>query len=710
MDTLGKTLAFALLATCCLHAGAARASGDFSCTTVWALYQRTYADCDNLPFLSPGNDTRINLQLLLLDAGRADIEAAPKTDSPTPPIAESASPFTWEAFSDLIGPKSTAASDESDANSDFASGEGSRCRSDGSGTQAFQAAIDASPALPAAERTALSTARATLSPTCAGAAAPTAYTLPAGLRSPLGRQFGDYLAGTAAFYGGDFDGARKHYVALQAASQAWLKETARYMVGRAALNQAQAAAFDEYGQLTMEKVDAAALKDAEQAFQTYLHDFPKGRYTASARGLLRRVYWLGNEPRKLAAELDWSFAHPEPGERNVSVGDLVREADNKLLTRVKTADVADPMLLATLDLMAMRDDSANPDTKSGVIKFDDLAAQKPIFAKDASLFAYLLAAHRFYIESDPAGALGYLGPTPRPGPMNNLAFSREVLRGLALEAAKNWADARQLWLRMIGEAKSAFQRPVLDLALASNLEHDGRLADVFAAGSPIRDPQVREVLIRYAAGPVLLAERAGAPDGAARERRVAWYVLLYKDLMRGRYGAFAGDATLLVPKVDAPTKSDDPRDPWIDQALFDWPGAKDGYVCGNLHELAAVLAVNPQQSHGLLCLGEFVRLKELDGNPLDAPPSAVELGGAPSQFTGTVFSRLNAYEIIIADAKAPADDRAYALYRAIKCYAPSGIDECGGHDVPKSERAHWFRMLKTAYARSDWADILKYYW
>jgi hypothetical protein len=157
MITLRNILPLALLTVCCLQVSAARASGDFRCATVWALDQRTYADCDNLPLLSPGNDTPVKLQWLLLNAGRAD------------------------------------------ANSDYASGEGSRCRSDGAVTQAFDAALDASPTLPAAERTALSTARGALSPTRTDNGASLAYTSPAVLRSTLGRQFGDHLAGTAAY-------------------------------------------------------------------------------------------------------------------------------------------------------------------------------------------------------------------------------------------------------------------------------------------------------------------------------------------------------------------------------------------------------------------------------------------------------------------------------------------------------------------------------
>ncbi|MEJ0066296.1 MAG: hypothetical protein WDM85_13475 [Caulobacteraceae bacterium] len=73
--------------------------------------------------------------------------------------------------------------------------------------------------------------------------------------------------------------------------------------GRVALNQAQAGAFDEYGLLQTEKVDAAALKDAEAGFAAYLKAYPAGQYAASARGLQRRVAWLGGPAAQAGGRL-----------------------------------------------------------------------------------------------------------------------------------------------------------------------------------------------------------------------------------------------------------------------------------------------------------------------------------------------------------------------------------------------------------------------
>src|SRR5476649_627180 len=52
----------------------ARARSDDSCYPDWRVSRDTLDPCNNLPFLSPGNDSRANLRLLL-----ADKKAAPLT-------------------------------------------------------------------------------------------------------------------------------------------------------------------------------------------------------------------------------------------------------------------------------------------------------------------------------------------------------------------------------------------------------------------------------------------------------------------------------------------------------------------------------------------------------------------------------------------------------------------------------------------------------
>ena len=95
---------------------------------------------------------------------------------------------------------------------------------------------------------------------------------------------------------------------------------------------------------------------------------------------------------------------------------------------------------------------------------------------------------------------------------------------------------------------------------------------------------------------------------------------------------------------------------------------------------------------------------------MGAPKPAVELTSAPTQFAGVGVSRLDIYKAVIADAKAAPDLRAYALYRAVNCWAPSAYNSCDSTDAPKSQRKAWHDELKAKYRDSVWAQKLKYYW
>ena len=64
----------------------------------------------------------------------------------------------------------------------------------------------------------------------------------------------------------------------------------------------------------------------------------------------------------------------------------------------------------------------------------------------------------------------------------------------------------------------------------------------------------------------------------------------------------------------------------------------------------------------------------------------------------------------LSGCSAAKEEKAYALYRAINCYAPSGNNSCGSQEIPLSQRKGWFNTLKRQYGTSQWAKQLKYYW
>jgi hypothetical protein len=123
----------------------------------------------------------------------------------------------------------------------------------------------------------------------------------------------------------------------------------------------------------------------------------------------------------------------------------------------------------------------------------------------------------------------------------------------------------------------------------------------------------------------------------------------------------------------------------------------------------ATLEKNPLAPTARLCLGEFLRLNGFDWFPFDAPLEQ-GLGSSRPLFPGMPITRQAIYRGVIADPAASAADKAYALFRAVNCYAPAGSNGCGGEEVALSQRKAWFQRLKREYPQSRWARELKYYW
>jgi len=690
-----RLLAFSLLLATALWQRPAAASFDMWCEPSWTLVHRDMSECDNMAMLSPGNDTRVNLLLLILDQ-RGKAIVAPAGGSTPDPLAE------WPIFAQRFTP----APAETEGEDEYAYGEGSRCRSNGSGAEAFVAQVNAATEIPEAERTILINTRQGLQPDCAAAAggAAIAEALQP-VQSPLGKSFAAYLQGAQAFYDGDYDTAKTHFSGLTGVQQPWLAETARYMLARVEVNRAQIDAFDEYGYPKETAADAKVIDAAEAGFRDYLSAYPQGAYAASARGLLRRVYWLGKRTDPLAAAYKEMFAAGSPNPGGIDDVALLDEIDNKLLMASGFAPSTDPILLAVDDLLRMRGgEGSTPITR------EEVEAQRATFAANRALLDYLLAVHDFYIGNKPDAVLASIPASTGQAPLGYLEFSRQMLRGMALEAQKDGA-VRDHWLGLLAFASQPLQRPAVELALALHDERASQLDQVFAADSRITNPSIREILLRNVADADLLRRQANDTALPQHERDIALYVLLYKELTRGRYADFVKDVVLV--RGDAPVEGytgglSTTEAPPL--GVFTQTTTLGDYGCGPLKDTAAKLAKNPKAPKAQLCLADFLRANGFDQNLLDTQPEAEQLGSTASLFKGAPYARFDVYKSLIGSAKTSPEEKAYALFRAVRCYAPAQINSCGGEDVPQEQRKAWFQQLKKRYPNSKWAKELQGYW
>ncbi|WP_404480521.1 hypothetical protein [Novosphingobium sp. BL-52-GroH] len=695
---------------------AAGASGDYGCSPGWTLATSSF-ECAGSAVIGPRNDTRVNLAFLLRD--RAGIAAPGKLAYPARgwENADFGHVFLgWDELQAAFWPRPQTTGEGT--GQDYA---GSRCQTLGSGGEAFRAALSASKALKPGERETLAAARDLVKPACDGDKGQASW--PA-LSSAAGQGYLAYLQGARAFYADDFAVARARFADLARSREPWLAQTARYMAARTELAAAQAGAFDEWGGYAGgDKVDRASAERAGRALQDYLSAYPKGLYAASAAGLTRRVAWLLGEGPVLARSYAALLATQSPLAPQSPA--LIEEVESKVLFGTGLgADADAPVLLATWDLLRMRryaqDDrpllvSEVPEPLTSA----QLAAQQPAFAGAPDLYAYLQASFAYHVARDYRRVLALVPDDARAKSFTPLAFSRQMLRGLALEKLGD-RNAAGFFQQMTGGARDLYQRPAVELALAMHWERSGELTKVFAPSSPITEPEIRTLLLAHVAGPDLLRRQAGAREAGQVERDVALFTLIAKDLGRGRYADGVADLAL-VPANASTTgwvgtgwtggwMSADPESrPPV--GLFLRGKFQEDYVCPALARTVAALAARPGDVKARLCLAEFYRLNGFDDYLADRDhPPGNQLGGTAGLFPGKVTPRAGLYAAVLADRSATPEDTAYALYRSVMCYAPSRNNSCGGADASEAQRRAWFQRLKRDYPKSKWAIDLKYYW
>jgi hypothetical protein len=725
-----------LLLGLALWPAGAGASGDGGCDVKWTLTAPTYA-CASRVVIGPGNDTRVNLLLLLDD--RAGLTgrglAVPKDESGYYGSFGYGETFLdWDRLTATFYP--SALSDPYREPAEF---EGSRCQNVRAAGEQFLAAVNRNPRVPAADRQTLAKARDAVLGVCkaqygdpyagipfdklteaqidsrfeamqnSGRRNVPEAALPTGYASADAREFAAYLAGSAEFYRGDWAQARARFTAARAANDAWVRETAYYMAARSDLAAAQAPGFDKWGDFDVAKADKAVAAQAETALAAYLAAYPSGRYAASARGLFRRAEWLESAVAKQGRT--YAGLVQAADAKNVATARLIEEIDDKyLLGKDAGQAFSGPWLLADHDLLRMRH-SADPTDdqydRDGLAPLTaaELAGQAAVFAGQPALYDFLKANFAYYVAHDYRAVLRLLPDDAKKPAYTPLQFSRQALRGMALAELRDRNEAG-FWQQLLGGANGAYQRPTVELALALDWERGGQVARVFAPGSPIGDPQIRAILLQYAVGPAVLRDVAGKAGRSATERDIAAFVLLYKELLRGTYAQAASDFALV--RATAPTDWSQSPD-GLPAGYFTRGKFAESYPCPALHDTVARLAANARDVKARLCLGDFYRLNGFDDFDFDGGRAKGELGSFAAYPGGSTY-RGRIYADIIGEPAVAHEDRAYALYRAIQCYAPSGYNSCGGAEVPVAQRKAWFQRLKGEFGDTRWAKEAKYYW
>lgn len=691
-------------------------SGGAYCSPEWHP-EAAAPNCASQIAIAPGNDTRVNLYLLMHDRAGNTGEGKELPDTGWGALYGQ-NFFKWENLREAWVPRSAE-------RRVYSRQFGTRCQTIESGKTAFLGAMNRNSRLKADDKAALADMRDRLDGACESG--PDSWDAPgeggyfANVRAEAiegdpANGYLAYLEGSAAFYSGEWARATSYFTMVaERANDAWLADTASYMQARTLLNVAIQSGADKWGYLRQDEAESGAAVFAHKALRDYLKAHPDGAYTKSAQGLLRKANWLSGDTAAQASEYARMLQQADPASEEAAR--IIEEADDKYLMRDLASEPNDPLLLATRNLKRMRmwDSDYLADD---LLTADELAGQADAFADHPELYSFLQANHAFYVAKDHRAVLRLVPDAARAESYTPLAFSRQYLRGLALHALGD-RNEEGFWLDLIKGSDGLWQRPSVELALARLYEQQGRLDRVFADGSPITDANIRRILLGQSADVATLKRVARDETLANGERSFALYTALLKQLFYGEYRGWLEDYPLITQFAEGNADS------YGDWYMYDSPVApvktfsdgtwSDGFHCPNLQLTVRTLASNPRDIDARLCMGDFIRLNGLDDYlerrhvySMRQPEGPATLG-SKSYYEGERLHRLDFYKSIIANRRASANQRAYALYRGVWCYGPSGNNSCGS-SVPVETRAAWFRRLKQDYPNSQWAKSLEYYW
>lgn len=517
-----------------------------------------------------------------------------------------------------------------------------------------------------------------------------------------------YLLAAAHFYQGDYAAASQGFSTLVNSDRPWLSETAQYMLMRTALNKSTQNSVGEYGDFDVERINRDDALQAQNEAQAYLQRWPEGRYAESAHGMLRRINWYLHEWPQLAALYEQALAQTDSAQ---ALRQQVIEYDNvfgmNFYGRAIVEAFPQAPLISYIEMLrALR---LNSDEKPTLTQAS-LDSSKAVFeqAGKGALWRNL-QRNLWMATGNYAAVVQDIAPSQQLPAHDILAFSEQVLYGEALMGQTQWPAARDFWRQLLNIARDDEQRQYVQAKLAATLVYSGDSAAIFAPDSAVTSLRFRsQVLKTQASLPLLRQQAEKGPNN--EEKTIALHTLLVRDLTENRFSDWLSDTRLasgIAPPVIAKAFAD------VNLSAFDWNGetTEAGYVCQDLRTTVKTLSQNADDAHALNCLGEFFRTTgtHVDVWTDSAGNDVLEAAIARKSPLGQ-FDRQRYYQQNIASPKAEPEDKSYALYRAILCYAPSGMNECGGEEVNKSQRKAWFTQLKSQYPGSPWAQKLKYYW
>jgi hypothetical protein len=534
------------------------------------------------------------------------------------------------------------------------------------------------------------------------------------------KDYFSYISAANAFYADDYSTAEQLFSALSTSTTSWVKEAALYDLIRVEIRKTQRQSGDSYGFFDLAKVDQAQANKILPAIQRYLNEFPQGHFVDSATQLKRRAYWLSHDNKNLLKSYLDAINAIRNNNDFIAAAKLAAEIDNKYLFTAPSensdakklpASLAqiewDDSILATAQILVrLRKPAANDkQAQYNPVTVDEIKSHENNFKQQnaASLYQYLLTAYDFFKEEKfDVVVQATENWKATIAQADYASFSSAALRAAALEKLQRWQEAAALLKELRELSPSPLLKDHFELAQAQNLEASGNIKKIFEPDSIIQSSVLRKRILRAAANTHLLEYVLEQKHTSPEEKSVALAALLNKELLSKQYKLLLEHqhkyAPLKLDNVDG-----------LDLLRNETISSDDNFNCPKWSKVLADLSGDKSPTRALLCLGERLRTLE-DSFITPHTPYQDQLGNTDDGFNIKRLTRLSLYLAIIGNTSAQGEDEAFALRRALYCFATSGYNHCGAEEIPVEQRKAWFNKLKSKYKSSPWSIKQKYFW
>jgi hypothetical protein len=523
-----------------------------------------------------------------------------------------------------------------------------------------------------------------------------------------------YLKGAFYLYTDSADLAIGEFAKLAKTEDPKLKEIGLYLLARSQLIAAQ----KNWTLFSSDHKDLNEnlLKEAEQNFNAYIYSYPNGRWTSSAKGLLRRSSFLlansnphSNSFKKYIELLTEAFNAALKAKDSEKIIFLGNEFGSSAY-RWKTENIPwnSPLVAAMMVFYFNR--LANIEGKTVFIEEDLRKFKLAIENYRNYPKLYELVGQQINLGmAKYSESIKGVNTNNQPNTtLNNLIEASMLLTVYnAYERNKQFAEARELLTRLWQNSKNAtdnkYTKPRLEVLLARNYLLNNEFNNYFSKANQSANTYLFQIILEHLTDEIQIEQILKDSQVSDEAKITAESVQLIRYLMQRNYNAWEN----LYRKSHKETQTEFAA---IETAVKNLArNDKDEKALLNLGFFLQSKGIRKGCFSKFSCIGSGWLVDQFPNAKLKIQASLIK-AESPLKIYRQALQLLSRKD---SDNKDP-DLEPKIIYHFLKCFKGGGDNCWWDYDekdaIPESERAQLFKKLKKNFSNSVWSKKLTLYW